>query len=750
MENSIGSEVTMRKGDAPTLGQVDQYVLVRELDGGGFGSVYSARDTVSGVDVTLTPVPAWVTDDENASLLFRRWFSRTSRLHHPGIASPLLLHKIESAEISSPAREEGFRPGAVAAVAPLSPGVPLSRLRHRFSAGARALPTAIEIAGQLAAALDYAHSRGVTHGCLRPENIVVEGVDGDGKALSVRMVDFGFEGALLQASAESTTASAAGGDAMPCNRTYFSPEVWQGDFGAAADQYALAAIVYELLTGSAPFSSAFAMGDAFVVRNAVLSVPPEMPDALPETVRFALSKALAKKPDGRFAACADFVAALEGKLAIPPVGGEVAGDGRREMKPNRTAGGALAGLALLGLAAAGGVWWWRENQAGELKRIVSEQKAELERSAAERASFLKNAADDRRAREEAERKAAEHLTARDAAEASVKRMEEEKRQLSETAAAELKRRLDEAERAAKDDLRKEQSRLSEAFARQESVRTNLLVKRYAQECARLTEALKAAEERARKAEAALRISRAEAAAGRSAALRTAGAAAGPKPGAVKTLTLSDGVTLDLIYCAPGEYVYGAEGTPARMERGFWLGKHEVTQRQWESVMGENPSYFKGEDLPVDTVSWDDCRRFVAKINARLSCDARLPTEREWEYACRAATTTDYSWGQALNGDKANCDGTYPVGTEEKGAYLKKTVPVGSFAPNPWGFYCMHGNVREWCHDAYDSSRRVLRGGSWYHRPANCRSASRDGSDPAARYSNFGFRLCCSEDGFAQK
>jgi formylglycine-generating enzyme required for sulfatase activity len=215
--------------------------------------------------------------------------------------------------------------------------------------------------------------------------------------------------------------------------------------------------------------------------------------------------------------------------------------------------------------------------------------------------------------------------------------------------------------------------------------------------------------------------------------------------------------MEMIYVAPGEFMMGSEDGEddekpvhkVTLTKGYWLGKYEVTQRQWESVMGENPSYFKGEDLPVDTVSWDDCRRFVAKLNARFSCDARLPTEREWEYACRASTKTPYSWGPALNGDKANCDGTFPVGTPEKGPYLQKTVPVGSYAPNPWGLYCMHGNVREWCADTYDSTRRVLRGGSWYQSPANCRSASRDGSDPASRYSNFGFRLCCSEGGAAK-
>ena len=245
-------------------------------------------------------------------------------------------------------------------------------------------------------------------------------------------------------------------------------------------------------------------------------------------------------------------------------------------------------------------------------------------------------------------------------------------------------------------------------------------------------------------------------------------AALPKTGDVKTLTLPGGAEMEMIYCPPGEFMMGSPANEegryddetqhrVRLTKGFWLGKYPVTQRQWRSVMGSNPSHFKGDDLPVERVSWDDCQEFIKKVNASLGCGARLPTEAEWEYACRAGTTTAYSWGNALNGDRANSDGNYPCGTAKKGPYLKKTTLVGKYGANPWGLCDMHGNVWEWCADWYgdysgdavdptgpaSGDGRVLRGGSWGSSARYCRSADRCGDGPGYRYDDNGFRLSCS-------
>lgn len=240
-------------------------------------------------------------------------------------------------------------------------------------------------------------------------------------------------------------------------------------------------------------------------------------------------------------------------------------------------------------------------------------------------------------------------------------------------------------------------------------------------------------------------------------------------GRTKTITLPGGAEMEMIYCAPGSFMMGSpkdeegrddDGTQHKvtLTRGFWLGKYPVTQAQWESVMGDNPSYFEGDANPVDYVSWDDCKEFIKKINSRFNFTARFPTEAEWEYACRAGTTTMYHWGNALNGDRANCDGNFPCGTSVEGRYLQKTTPVGSYDANPWGFYDMHGNVLEWCADWYGSYLtkavtdpegpasgvgRVLRGGSWFNIASSCCSAYRYSRDPDDRISLCGFRLCCS-------
>ena len=127
--------------------------------------------------------------------------------------------------------------------------------------------------------------------------------------------------------------------------------------------------------------------------------------------------------------------------------------------------------------------------------------------------------------------------------------------------------------------------------------------------------------------------------------------------------------------------------PVKLTKGFWLGKYEVTQAQWESVMGENRSRFKGPDRPVDSVSWEDCQSFIRKANVALGGVARLPTEAEWEYACRAGSGAAIS-GNGHLGDMAWYD-------RNSGS---QTHDVGKNQANHWGFYDMHGNVLEWCHD----------------------------------------------------
>ena len=222
---------------------------------------------------------------------------------------------------------------------------------------------------------------------------------------------------------------------------------------------------------------------------------------------------------------------------------------------------------------------------------------------------------------------------------------------------------------------------------------------------------------------------------------------------------------------PGEFLMGSPESeenrqedeaqrPVRLTKGFFMGITEVTQAQWKAVMGTDPSDFKGDNLPVEQMSWDDAVGFCRKLSAKESKRYRLPTEAEWEYACRAGTTTAFNTGPTISTDQANYNGDYTYAGGRKGIDRKKTMPVGGFKSNTWGLYDMHGNVWEWCGDWYgeyrrseavdptglaSGKRRVLRGGSWSSYPRYCRSAHRRAYSPDFRINDWGFRLVLDSD-----
>jgi formylglycine-generating enzyme required for sulfatase activity len=234
---------------------------------------------------------------------------------------------------------------------------------------------------------------------------------------------------------------------------------------------------------------------------------------------------------------------------------------------------------------------------------------------------------------------------------------------------------------------------------------------------------------------------------------------------------SIGMRLRLV--PPGTFQMGARAHPherpiheVTFPHPCWMGRHAVTQALYKAVTGADPSSFKGARNPVECVSWDDavafCRQLTEMERAARVLPAgwsyRLPTEAEWEYACRAGAETEFCFGDDLDARQANFDGRLPYGKGKKGECRAKTTPAGSFKPNAWGLSDMHGNVWEWCADWYgkyaagpqtdpagpvQGSGRVLRGGSWFDRAEQSRSAHRNWHVPPSRFNTFGFRVVLS-------
>ncbi len=236
---------------------------------------------------------------------------------------------------------------------------------------------------------------------------------------------------------------------------------------------------------------------------------------------------------------------------------------------------------------------------------------------------------------------------------------------------------------------------------------------------------------------------------------------------------SESVTQRLRWIEAGNFKMGSPNKePERLDhegpqhevtisQGFWLADTACTQALWLAVMGgENPSHFQDDlNQPVEQVSWHQVQTFLQRLQTMLpDCQADLPSEAEWEYACRAGTNKPFSFGANITPQQVNYDGNHPYLGGEPGQYREKTVPVKSLPANPWGLYEMHGNVDEWCKDgqrsydeqaqidpcgpmAGDDLPRVIRGGSWFNGAGRARSAGRDADHPGLAFNVLGYRVC---------
>ena len=251
-------------------------------------------------------------------------------------------------------------------------------------------------------------------------------------------------------------------------------------------------------------------------------------------------------------------------------------------------------------------------------------------------------------------------------------------------------------------------------------------------------------------------------------------------------------SLTMLWIPPGRFWMGSpEDEPERRSnegpqhlvqlQGFFLTQTPITQAQWRQVaqwrptngedawnqkLNPNPSHFKGDQRPVESVSWEDAMEFCRRLSQRTGRNYTLPSEAQWEYACRAGTATPFHFGATISTKLANYNGKDEYGDGAKGDVRQQTTDVASFPANPWGLHDMYGNVWEWCADHWHGNyerapedgsawideeakenknsmkERLLRGGSWLNHPAGCRSAYRDGHRPGYCSHIIGFRVCC--------
>jgi sulfatase modifying factor 1 len=711
--------------------EISGYRLVRFLGRGAMGEVWEAEYLDTGEHYALKFLLEEAMTGENALKRFRREAEIMAALDHPHIA-----------KVQDWGENDGRHWLCVELLGNLvlkEGAAPVTTLEDFISFRGGKLPQEeVQICmGQFLDALAYAHGRGLVHRDLKPANILLceEGmkiadfglVDAAGsewmatqvQATVAATIARGGEATLLETVREgSASAPSSPQRALLGTFAYMSPEQKDG-FPATerSDLYAAGLVCFHMLTGN---------------RSLGLEMPSQLDNRIwPGWDAFIL-KALRSKPEDRYASAAEMSVALE--HVSEKVGGpsartatKRASSGNRVYKspakssgrvlPTRTQSVPVPGVAptarkgfpaALGVALVVGVvallgygtmkWWEGYSKGLDRERELVEapvfdlakQKREMEEAAAELEAKKAEA-------EEAARKAQEAAAKIE----SERKLAEEAAQKAATAKQEMERQKQELEAAA------EQARK--------------------------------AEEAAKKLEAARQ-----------------GQVATATPGKAYRIP---GVGLEMIQVPAGEFLMGSPSSEkyrdddevqhrVRLTQPFWLGKYEVTQGQWKAVMGSNPSNFKGDDLPVENVSWEDATAFCRKLNQMdgnrpSGYVYSLPSEAQWEYACRAGTMTAMAFGNSLSSREANFD-----------LNLNKTTPVGSYRPNAWGFYDMHGNVWEWCADWYGGypsgsvvdpegpstgADRVGRGGGWLSDGSFCRSAGRNRFPPGDRFNSLGFR-----------
>ena len=682
--------------------QVGRFTLLEFLGEGGMGSVWTAEDPTRK-DETRDGriVLKFLRDDirrcPQAVQQFSSSYRKVQQLHHEHIC-PML-------DLGEDPLFGSFQ------VMHLVAGVPLDRLIIMQDPDRTGLPveTVLNWLTPVAKALDYAHRHGIVHRDIKPGNIIVDPVTGE-----VHVVDFGLAAEVRTSMSRHSRSVLEFSGTEP----YMAPEQWQGQpQDGRSDQYSLAVVAWELLTGDLPYQGS-GMQLGFAVANGPI---PELPDQL-AALQPVFTMAMAKDRKQRFGNATAFLKALSNPSTA--------------VSANSSLG--AIDVSRKALAAV-------PSPSDDLAALLQQTQESVARKHAQ-AKQLVQQDHQYAAAAEILSEIPEHLRDSDLfAEATTKR--------------DRVQELDASIRQAVRDVRTDGLR--------EQVAELLELQPHRDDMPRLLAQLpKEPPKPSRPALLVAPFDVKQAAAAQQAWAKHLGI----------DVEVTNSLGMKFRVIPPGTFDMGSPTSEPKRDNDEThhkvtitqpklLGVYPVTQGEWTKVTGSNPSHFKsvsGQDarrFPVEQVSWEDAQKFLTKLNSEHTLGGwryRLPTEAEWEYACRAGTVTPFWFGGELNGKQANCDGRFPY-ESGKGPYLERPSVVGAYKANPFGLYDQHGQVSEWCEDWYgeydtsasqdptgasSGSSRVLRGGSWNVSAFGCRSAFRFYCGPSFRSYRIGFRVVC--------
>lgn len=728
------------------------FEIVRRFSRPPLGTLYESRETATSRPAALKFYPESVT--QNPILLERigAGVAAAARVRHPNLAAVY---------------RPGFDSGRHFVAMEIVQGADLGSIVVKR--GQLPMPSALSIFRQIADALSAAHANGFVHRHIKPQNIIINDIG------RVKVIGLG-----LAVLSESEYAEQTGG-AQRNWPAYISPEQCRGgEVDARSDVFSLGATVYYMLAGRVPFSGSNPgeLMDA-IVRDRHRPLSDSNPN-VPEAIEWIVDLALAKNPRDRFENAGEVAAAIDEAMGVtaarraiiadketikpqpePELNTETADPVEKEVAPR--IGGIKWAAVLVLLIAIGGTAFYAYGRKGPKNSAMAP--ASIQQAAAsEFAGELKLGVVDASMAEVSAIESAP-INSAGAAIPGAASLVETASSSQRGGASECGLPLEDitAARAADDTIANELNEFANALPAKTELTSDLASPApldSGQEVAStITETADSTTGALTENDGGQTGGRAIATDQPSAGNEDAAETVSDNPIASPNLVsyIENELNLDLlmIRVPAGSFTMGSEigedAKPHRVElRGFWISQTEINQDQWRKLMGNNPSEFTDSGrMPVENVSWDDAVEFCCVLSANTERQYALPTEAEWEYACRAGTATAYSFGESRD--------ALPLYGWFQGNSEGKPHPTGRLRPNPWGIHDMHGNLWEWCADWYSEAAyeehevrnptgpatgfaRVVRGGSWYHLPVNSRSDRRFYARPDSRNRYIGFRI----------